>query len=185
MTATPAQATAESSTANEPQDEAVSAAARNAGRLAAVQALYQIDVTGAVPSEVIKDFLTGRTGGILMTEDPDTAQESTVRLQELDTETLILLVRAAETRGEEIDDMIRGALSPEWPWDRLETTVRAILRAGVAEILTRMDVPAKSAISEFVDVAHAFYDGSEPRMVNAVLDKIARALGRLDQRAPG
>src|SRR5688500_17946036 len=106
MTATPARATADTSAATN---------ARNAGRLAAVQALYQIDVTGAVPAEVIKDFLTGRTGGILMTEDPDTAQESVHRAEELDTETFIGLVRGVEDQGSDIDDMIKGAVSAEWP----------------------------------------------------------------------
>jgi N utilization substance protein B len=175
MTATPAQAPGES-----PSVKPVTAAARNAGRLAAVQALYQIEATEAVPSDVIKDFLTGRTGGILMTEDPDTAQESTVSAPELDAETLVTIVRAVERRGDEVDGMIRGTLSPEWPWERLEMTVKAILRAGIAELLTHTDLRAQETISEFVDIAHAFYDGSEPRMVNAVLDKVARALGRLD-----
>jgi N utilization substance protein B len=180
MTATPAEASGES-TPTEPQP--ATAAARNAGRLAAVQALYQIDATGASPAEVIKDFLTGRTGGFVMTQDPDTDTESTVRIPELDSETFIAIVRAVEKRGTEIDDMIRGALSQDWPWERLEMTVKAILRAGVAELLTRAEVPAKAVVSEFIDIAHAFYDGSEPRMVNAVLDKIARALGRLEPRA--
>ena len=180
MTATPAKAPGENASADA---KPPTAAARNAGRLAAVQALYQIEATDAVPSEVIKDFLTGRTGGILMTEDPDTAQESTVNAPELDAETLITIVRAFENRGDEIDGMIRGALSPEWPWERLEMTLKAILRAGVAEVLTRTDTPARVAISEFIDVTHAFYTGSEPGLVNAVLDKIARALGRLEAKA--
>jgi N utilization substance protein B len=190
MTATPARASAETAPtdgAQAPTQASVqgTASARTAARLAAVQALYQIEATDAAPTEVIKDFLTGRTGGILMTEDPDTAQESVVRTTELDTETFIGLVRTVEDRGSDIDGMIRGALSPEWPWDRLEMTLKALLRAAVAEILTRTDIPTKATVSEFIDIAHAFYDGSEPRMLNAVLDKIARALGRLDQRTPG
>ncbi len=179
MTATPARASAETSPSSGPSP---SAGPRNAGRLAAVQALYQIDVTGAVPSEVIKDFLTGRTGGVLMTEDPDTAQESLHAAEEIDSETFIGLVCTVETRGEDVDGMVKGALSAEWPWERLETTLRAILRAGVAELLTRTDIPAKVTVSEFIDIGHAFYAGSEPRMVNAVLDKVARALGRLEPR---
>jgi N utilization substance protein B len=159
-----------------------SAATRNAGRLAAIQALYQIEATQELPERVIADFLAGRTGGVAMTDDPDTAQEKIVRLPEIDAETFITLVRTVQTRGEEIDGMIKGALSPEWPWDRLEMIVKAILRAAVAELLARTDVPAKVTVSEFIDVAHAFYDGAEPRMVNAVIDRIARALDRLDDR---
>lgn len=179
MTATPARAAADSSS---DAGTSESTAAHSAARLAAVQALYQIDATGAAPPEVIKDFLSGRTGGFAMTEDAVTAQESLVRVAELEAETFVALVRAVETRSEEIDGMIRAALSPEWPWDRLEMIVKAILRAAVAELLTRTEVPAAASISEFVDVAHAFYAGAEPRMVNAVLDKIARALGRLERR---
>jgi N utilization substance protein B len=161
------------------------AVARNAGRLAAVQALYQIEATQDAPEDVIKDFLTGRTGGVVLTEDPDTARESILNLPELDTETFITLVRAVQKRGSEIDTMIRSALSPEWPWERLEMILKAILRAAVAEVLTRTDVPPRVTVSEFIDIAHAFYDGPEPRLVNAVVDRIAHALGRFDnERAP-
>lgn len=173
MTATPAQPSASADTPE------VSAGARNAGRLAAVQALYQIEATQAAPETVITDFLTGKTGGVVMTEDPDTAQEKTLPLPELDTENFIKLVRTVQTRGEEIDGMIKSALTPEWPWERLEMIVKAILRAAVAELLERTDIPSKVTLSEFIDVAHAFYDGAEPRMVNAVIDRIGRALGRL------
>jgi N utilization substance protein B len=74
-------------------------------------------------------------------------------------------------------------LSSDWPAERLELTVKAILRAGISELLARADIPPRATISEFVDVAHAFYPGAEPRMVNAVLDRVARALGRLDAKA--
>lgn len=158
----------------------LSSGARNAGRLAAVQALYQIDATQAAPESVITDFLTGRTGGVVMTEDPETLQENLVSLPDLDTENFIKLVRTVQTRGDDIDGMIKSALAPEWPWDRLEMIIKAILRAAVAELLVRPDVPAKVTMSEFIDVAHAFYDGAEPRMVNAVVDRIGHALGRLN-----
>jgi N utilization substance protein B len=74
--------------------------------------------------------------------------------------------------------MIKGSLSNEWPWDRLEITLRSVLRAGVAELLTRTDIPANATIAEFVDVAQAFYAGPESGLANAVLDRISRALGR-------
>jgi len=124
MTATPARAATESNSAQ--------STARSAGRLAAVQALYQIDATEGAPDQVIKDFLTGRTGSVVMTEDPVTAQESLQALPELDSEIFIALVRAVQNRGDEIDDMIRGALSPEWPWYRIELTLKAGLSAAVA-----------------------------------------------------
>ena len=157
--------------------------ARTSARLAAVQALYQIEASQNSADAVLKDFLMGRVGSIAVTEDADTAVESLVALAELDSELFIGLVRSAESRGEEIDGMIRGSISTEWPWERLEMILRAILRAGVAELLTRTDIPAGATVNEFVEVAHAFYAGSEPRMTNAVLDRIAKALGRLEPPA--
>src|SRR4051812_433069 len=104
---------------------------RSSARLAAVQALYQIEASQNPHEQVIKDFLIGRVGGLAVTEDSDTAQETTHALTTLDGELFIGLVRAVQTREAEIDDIIKGALSPEWPWERLEMTLRAILRAGV------------------------------------------------------
>ena len=151
---------------------------RSSARLASVQALYQIEASQNPPEQVIKDFLIGRTGGLAVLQDADPEQEATVALTTLDSELFINLVRTVQTRGDEIDDMIKGALSPEWPWERLEMTLRALLRSGVAELLTRTDIPANATVSEFIEVAHAFYAGSEPRMANAVLDRIAKVLGR-------
>jgi N utilization substance protein B len=154
---------------------------RNAARLAAVQALYQIEATQNAPEQVIKDFLIGRTGGFSVVEN-ENAAESVVHLPELDSELFINIVRAVQNRGDDIDNMIKGSLSAEWPYERLEMILRAILRAGIAELLERTDIPAGATITEFIDVGHAFYEGPEPRMVNAVLDKVARALGRLDAK---
>jgi N utilization substance protein B len=157
--------------------------ARSAARLAAVQALYQIEATQNPVEQVIKDFLIGRTGSVAVTEDADTAQETTVALTELDSELFINLVRGVQERGEEIDRIIQGGISAEWPWERLEMTLRAILRAGVAELLTRTDIPGGATVNEFIEVGHAFYAGAEPRMINAVLDRIAKVLGRIDEGA--
>jgi transcription antitermination protein NusB len=157
---------------------------RSSARLAAVQALYQIEASQNPPDVVIKDFLIGKVGGLAVTEDPDTAQETIVALATLDSELFINLVRGVNTRGEEIDEIIKSALSPEWPWERMEMTLRAILRCGVAELLTRTDIPAGATVSEFIEVAHAFYAGPEPRMANAVLDRVAKALGRGKTEAP-
>ena len=165
-----------------PEREKPAMLERSSARLAAVQALYQIEASQNQPEQVIKDFLIGRVGGLAVTEDADTAQETTHALTTLDSELFIGLVRAVQTRAVEIDDIIKGALSPEWPWDRLEMTLRATLRAGVAELLIRTDIPGGATVSEFIDVAHAFYAGSEPRMVNAVLDRIAKVLGRTEPR---
>jgi len=164
---------------NEPSDLSKSDLnERSAARLAAVQALYQIEASQNPAEQIIKDFLIGKVGGLAVTQDVDTEQESIVALATLEGELFINLVRGVQTRGPEIDDIIKASLSPEWPWERLEMTVRAILRCGVCELLTRTDIPAGATVSEFIEVAHAFYAGTEPRMVNAVLDRVARVLGR-------
>jgi N utilization substance protein B len=152
---------------------------RSTARLAAVQAVYQADAAGAPIDQIIKDFLSGRLGGIAIVTDADTEVDSVVNLTELDSELFIALMRSVQDRGGDIDNMIKGSVSAEWPWERLEMILRAILRIGAAELLTQSSTPPKVSIAEFVDVAHAFYGGPEPRMVNAVLDRIARALGRV------
>lgn len=170
--------TAEPSSSELPAPEPRDLQGRTSARLAAAQALYQIEASGNSPDAVIKDFLMGKVGSLAVVEDRDTSQESVVALAELDSELFIGLIRCVQDRGDEIDGMIRDSLSKEWPWERLEMILRAILRAGVAEFLTRIDIPAGVTVNEFIDVAHAFYPGPEPRLVNAVLDRIGKALGR-------
>src|SRR4051812_39086461 len=120
---------------------------RSAARLAAVQALYQIEASQNPPEQIIKDFLVGRVGGLAIADNPDTSEETTVALAMLDSELFINLVRAVNTRESEIDEIIKSALSADWPWERLEMTVRAILRSGVAELLTRTDIPGGATVS--------------------------------------
>ncbi|MGE3477450.1 MAG: transcription antitermination factor NusB [Rhodospirillaceae bacterium] len=167
-----------SASADTPERAPLDPQGRSASRLAAVQALYQIEVTQDPSDRIIKDFLTAKVGGLAVAQDLETEKESIVALADLDGELFINLVRAVDTRGAEIDEMIKGSLSPDWPWERLEITLRSVLRAGVAELLTRTDIPAGATIAEFVDVAQAFYAGPEAGMANAVLDRISRALGR-------
>lgn len=153
--------------------------ARSAGRLAAVQALYQLEVSDLTADAVLKDFIAGRQGGVAIVEDTASAHERFVELCEADSELLVDIVRCVEQRKLEVDAMLLGALSADWPAERLELVLKSILRAAIAELLVRADIPPRATISEFVDVAHAFYAGAEPRLVNAVLDRVARALGRL------
>ena len=164
--------------ADTPERPSLDPQSRISARLAAVQALYQVEVTQDPHDRIIKDFLVGKIGGLAVAQNLETEKESIVALAEIDGELFINLVRAVETRGPEIDDMIKGSLSGEWPWDRLEITLRSVLRAGVAELLTRTDIPPNATIASFVDVAQAFYAGPESGMANAILDRISRALGR-------
>lgn len=149
---------------------------KSTARLAAVQALYQVAATETDYTRVVRDFLAGRMGGMAIDEDPDTEAETPIRLDDMDHGLFSVLVSEAIARQQDIDDMIDANLSGGWSGDRLELIVRSILRAAVAELLGASDAPAKVTISEYVDITHAFYSGTEPKMVNAVLDKIAKAL---------
>lgn len=139
---------------------------RTAARLAAVQALYQIEVAGATPANAVGEFLRHHLGREGEGEDFGAADEH----------LFADLVEGTCARREELDRAISAALTPDWPLERLEITLRAILRAGAYELLARPEVPARVAITEYVDIAHAFFSGKEPGFVNGVLDRLARTL---------
>jgi transcription antitermination protein NusB len=144
---------------------------RNA-RLAAVQALYQIELS-ETPADapdrverVIREFARYRLG-----QDIDGEQ-----VGEADETLFADIVRGAAARRADVDAVIVRALTPDWPIERLETILRAILRAGAYELLARADVPARVVISEYLEAAHAFFSGKEPALVNGVLDRLGRLL---------
>ena len=140
---------------------------RSAARLGAVQALYQIDATGAARAEVIAEFLEHRLGREVDGELYKAA----------DTRFFTEIVGGTVERLAEVDDIMASAVSKAWPLDRLEAIMKAVLRAAIYELVARPDVPPKVVINEYVDVAHAFFEGREPGFVNAVLDHVARQLG--------
>lgn len=157
-------------------DYTSSATVRSAARLAAVQALYLIASTDAEKGKVIKDFLSGRLGGIAIEEDSDKETETQVRLSDFDEVLFTDIVSTAVSRQADIDPLIDNNLSDAWPKNRLEITLRSILRAALAELLGSNDVPGNVVISEYVEVAHAFYSEQEPKLVNALLDKVVKVL---------
>lgn len=140
-----------------------SAARRSAARLSAVQALYSMEITGVGVQEALDEFRARQ-------------DEPRGPLAAPDGDLVAFLVTGATAEGEKLDEMIGHALARDWTVDRLEAVLRAILRAGSFEISARPQTPARVAISEYVDVAHAFYAGPEPGLVNAVLDRVARRL---------
>jgi N utilization substance protein B len=137
-----------------------------ASRLAAVQALYQIDM-GAAGVDAAIDCAAGEGSGTLIEEERHLAADPFV---------LGDIVRGTIERRNEVDEMIAGSLDQRWKLDRLELLLRAILRAAVYELLARRQVPARVVINEYVDLAHAFYDRGEAGLVNAVLDRLAHVL---------
>lgn len=151
---------------------------KSAARLAAVQALYQIELGDVTPDAALRDFLQHGIASTLphTIGDEDEGREVELALVEPDSALFTALVRGTLERHEDLDRTIAGALNKDWTPDRLESVLRAILRAGAYELMTRANIPPKVTISEFVDVAHAFYSGPEPGLVNAVLDRIARVV---------
>jgi len=141
-----------------------SAARRSAARLAAVQALYSMEITGVSAIQALDEFRARMEN------------EPRGKMAEPDVNLVALLVNGVSADCDGLDAQIAQGLSRDWTVDRLEAVLRAILRAGAFELKSRPQTPARVAITEYVDVAHAFYSGPEPGLVNAVMDKMARAL---------
>ncbi len=138
--------------------------ARAAARLAAVQALYQHEMEGTAIPSLLHEFHQHRIGATI--ED--------VEYAEADVDFFDDLVKGATARAGEIDLLIEGKLATGWTLVRLDKPMKAILRAGTYELLARGDVPVGAVISEYVDVAHAFYEKRESGFVNGLLDAIAK-----------
>lgn len=143
---------------------------RSAARLAAVQALYEIDITEAKVTGVLNEFLARRW------PEAESEDGGPSQVPAPDEGLLSDLVRGTSDRLEDLDRMINAALTNEWTTDRLEVLLRAMLRAGAYELVARGDIPARTVITEYVDMAHAFFDGPEPSLVNGVLDRLARTV---------
>ena len=143
---------------------------RTAARVAAVQALFQSEQGPENPETVIDQFVRHRLG-----ELPGTGGYEDGRVPDAHVKLFARIVRMAVERQSELDAKLAEALPPEWPLARLDPVLRALLRAGGAELAMKDGPPAKVVINEYLDVAHGFFDGDEPRMANGLLDRLARA----------
>lgn len=137
---------------------------RSAARLAAVQALYQHEMEGTPIPRLLKEFHDHRLGATI--ED--------VEYAEAEQDFFDDVVTGVEARSADIDAAISAKLAAGWSLERLDRPMKAILRAGTYELLARKDVPTASVISEYVDVAHAFYDKRESGFVNGLLDAVSK-----------
>ena len=137
---------------------------RSAARLAAVQALYQLDIAGGGAEAVVGEFSRYRFG----------AEIEGTRLVEAEPELFGDLVLGVTRRREDIDARLAKVISDDLPFDRLELLLQEILRAGAYEILIREDIDPPLTISEYVDVANSFFARREPTLVNGILDRLAR-----------
>jgi N utilization substance protein B len=137
---------------------------RGAARLAAVQALYQMDLAATPLNDILAQFESHWIGREVEGDQYLPAEAAYFRD----------LVGGVVSEQRTLDPLIDAALASGWPLKRIDTVLRAILRAGAYELAQKRDVPARVVVSEYVDVAHAFVDGDETGMVNAVLDQLAR-----------
>ena len=140
------------------------AAERSSARLAAAQALYQMEVSGAGLSDVLAEFESHWIG----------QEVEGVQYKPAEVAFFRDIVGGVLKDQQGIDRALDAALAEGWPLKRVEALMRAILRAGFYELSSRPDVPARAAIKEYVDVAGAFYGPEESGMINAVLDLLAR-----------
>jgi N utilization substance protein B len=149
-------------------------ALRRAARLAAVQALYQMEMSGASTADVAADFDAGKLPRMEATPSLDT---------EGDMSLFKTLTENAVDRQATIDRAIARHLNKGWKLERIDAVARAILRAGAVELEQRKDIPIAVVIDEYVEIAKAFFDGPEPGFVNATLDACARDLRPAEETA--
>ncbi|EDL48967.1 transcription antitermination factor NusB [Erythrobacter sp. SD-21] len=141
---------------------------RSAARLGAVQALYQQQMEGTATAKLLNEFHLHRLGKVI--EDEEYA--------DADVDFFDDLVKGVDARRAEIDELLTARLASGWTLARLDKTMLQILRAGSYELIARKDVPKAAAISEYVDVAKAFFDDREAKFVNGILDAVAKEVGR-------
>lgn len=139
---------------------------RTTARLAAVQALYQVEISGLAPGEVIREFVEHR-----LEEENDGLQ-----LGQIDQELFAAVIEGVSVQSSDLDDMLTAVLPDDWPTERLERVLLIILRAAALELSQWPEIPARVVIKEYVDIAHAFFAERETGMANAILDRIARIL---------
>ena len=139
---------------------------RGAARLAAVQALYQMDLAGSGLNDIMAEFESHWLGG----------EVEGVKFLPAEAAYFRDIVAGFVAEQSRLDPQIDAALVRGWPLERIDTVLRAVLRAAAYELDRRSDVPARVVVSEYVDVANAFVGATETGMVNAVLDQLAHQL---------
>jgi len=148
---------------------------RTAARLAAVQALYQAEQAGVSAEVALEEFVRHRVVANGPADFAATALEEG-RIPGADVPLLAAIVRGWARDAEVLDRAIAASLAENWPMERLDPVLRAMLRAAAGELFDSLGPPAKVVINEYLDVAHGFFSGDEPRFANGVLDRLARIL---------
>lgn len=140
--------------------------ARSAARLAAVQALYQLEMEATGMPRLLDEFHQHRLGAEI--EGDQYAEAETAFFDDV--------VQGVAARKDEIDNLLADKLATGWKLERLDKTMLQVLRAGTYELLARADVPTATVITEYVDVAHAFFESREAKFVNGILDALAKVV---------
>jgi len=158
-----------------PQRRGRRARPRTAARVGAVQALFQSEQAADSPETVIDQFVRHRLG-----ELPGSGGYEEGRVPDADVPLFNRIVRTAVLQQDRVDRLLVTALPEDWPLARLDPVLRALLRAAAAELTMTDGAPARVVINEYLDVAHGFFSGDEPRMVNGLLDVLGRELRPAD-----
>ena len=148
---------------------------RTGSRVAAVQALFQSEQGGETAETIIDQFVRHRLGELAPGLTSNEGFEDG-RVPDAHVPLFTRIVRTAVLQQDRLDALIAASLPPEWPMARLDPVMRALLRAGGAELSMEDGPPSRVVINEYLDVAHGFFNGDEPRMVNGLLDRLAREL---------
>ena len=139
---------------------------RSAARLAAVQALYQAEMTGVGGKAIAREFVQHRLGREIDGDRYAPADEALFRD----------IAEGTLDHEKALDETIAAVLTPDWPVERLDSVLRAILRAATYELVTHLEVPVRVVIAEYVDLGHAFFEGKETGLINGVLERLGRNL---------
>lgn len=151
---------------------------KSAARLAAVQATYMIEYGQLPVDEVIKDFVNGEVGRYVIEEENDgwEEKEELVRVEDMDKTYFSNLTKNVHANKEELEKSLAHFLREGWSFDRFDGTLRALLLCAAYELAYTTDVDAAVIVKEYVDLAYAFFSKNEPKMVNALLDTIAKEI---------
>ena len=137
--------------------------ARSVSRLGAVQALYQMEVSEQGSEAALREFLDHRLSALV----------EGAKIAKADEKFFTALLRGVVERQDDVDRVLAKCLAKGWELEKLDTTLRAALRTATYELIAREDVPAKVIIDEYVEIAHAFFEGEEPSFLNGVLHRVA------------
>ena len=149
---------------------------RSSSRLAAAQALYQYAFGEKTIDEIAREFMTGDVGREVIDENELTGEETFIPVIPAEPTLFAGILSAYAENADQINEMINASFNEEWPAERVELTLKAILQAGVAELMAFPETPVAIIITEYLDLTKSFYGTPEIKVVNGILDRLAKIL---------